>query len=245
MVAQTIIEGGFEAYYARREATALQSADTDYRTDDELSAYDDAEFQASFTRTLPGGVKEVVLTIEGIRCAACVWLNEQAVKRLPGIVEFHINLMTERATLRWDTHTVRLSQILRAMEVIGYRGYPFDRARHEAIARATQMRMLRQLFIAGIGMMQVMMYVVPFYLTDIREIEPEFIGLMQWASLVLTIPVVLYSAADIIAGAWRDVRNRRVGMDVPVAVAVVAAFAVGNEQRHTTFVRADALVIHA
>lgn len=224
MVAQTIIEGGFDAYYTRREATALQSSEGDARTADELAAYDDADFQASFTRVLPEGVREVVLTIEGIRCAACVWLNEQAVQRLPGIVEFHINLMTERAVLRWSTRDVRLSQILKSMEVIGYRAYPFDRSRHEAIARATQMRMLRQLFIAGIGMMQVMMYIVPFYVADIRDIEPEFIRLMQWASLVLTIPVVTYSASDIIAGAWRDVRNRRVGMDVPVAVAVVAAF---------------------
>ncbi len=223
-VSQAIIDGGFDAYYARREAAALQSSDGERRSELELADYDDPEFQRNFVREFPGGLREVMLSVDGIRCAACVWLNEQAVQRLPGIVEFHINLMTERATLRWDPARLRLSEVLKAIETIGYRAYPFDRERHEAIAKANQSRMLRQLFVAGIGMMQVMMYIVPFYVADTSDIEPGFVALMRWASLVLTIPVVLYSAWPIMAGAWRDVRNRRIGMDVPVAVAIVAAF---------------------
>ena len=223
-VAQAIIDGGFDAYYAKREAAASQSAQDDLRSAQELADYDDPEFQRNFVRELPGGVREVMLSIEGIRCAACVWLNEQAVQRLAGIVEFHINLMTERATLRWDSNRLHLSEVLRAIETIGYRAYPFDRERHEAIAKANQSRMLRQLFVAGIGMMQVMMYVVPFYVAGGNDIEPDFVALMRWASLVLTLPVMLYSATSIMGGAWRDLRNRRIGMDVPVAVAIVAAF---------------------
>ncbi len=223
-VAQTIVDGGFDAYYAKREAAALQSAQNEARSAEDLADYDDPEFQRNLVRELPGGVREVMLSIEGIRCAACVWLNEQAVQRLPGIVEFHINLMTERATLRWDSARLRLSEVLKAIETIGYRAYPFDRARHDAIAKANQARMLRQLFVAGIGMMQVMMYVVPFYVSDASEIDPGFVALMRWASLVLTIPVVLYSATSIFAGAWRDLRNKRIGMDVPVALAILAAF---------------------
>ena len=167
-----------DAYYAKREAAASQSSQDDLRSAQELADYDDPEFQRNFVRELPGGVREVMLSIEGIRCAACVWLNEQAVQRLAGIVEFHINLMTERATLRWDSNRLHLSEVLRAIETIGYRAYPFDRERHEAIAKANQSRMLRQLFVAGIGMMQVMMYVVPFYVAGGNDIEPDFVALI-------------------------------------------------------------------
>ena len=101
-VAQTIVDGGFDAYYAKREAAALQSAQNEARSAEDLADYDDPEFQRNLVRELPGGVREVMLSIEGIRCAACVWLNEQAVQRLPGIVEFHINLNTAKINTLGD-----------------------------------------------------------------------------------------------------------------------------------------------
>lgn len=137
-VAEAIVAGGFDAYYAHRASMALQGADDARRSDEEFADYDDPVFQRGFVRTLPGDIREAMLTLEGIRCAACVWLNEQAVQRLPGIVDFHINLMTERATLRWDPARLKLSEVLKAIETVGYRAYPFDRSRHEAIAKANQ-----------------------------------------------------------------------------------------------------------
>ncbi|WP_028312364.1 heavy metal translocating P-type ATPase [Derxia gummosa] len=220
-VAQTIIEGGFDAYYARREALALQAEAA--RPGRDLEAFDDERFQRGFVREPAPGEREAVLTMEGIRCASCVWLGEQAAGRVPGVLSFNINLMTERATLRWDPVRVKLSQILHALDVVGYRAWPFDVDRHEALIKTNQQRMLRQLFVAGMGMMQVMMYVVPFYLHG-DDIEPEFVTLIRWVSLLLTTPVVLYSAAPMFAGAWRDLRARRVGMDVPVVLAIIAAF---------------------
>jgi Cu2+-exporting ATPase len=49
--------------------------------------------------------------------------------------------------------------------------------------------------------------------------------LMRWASLALTLPVVGFAAAPFFAGAWRDLRSGRVGMDVPVALGIGVAFA--------------------
>ncbi|WP_085317850.1 heavy metal translocating P-type ATPase [Derxia lacustris] len=225
-VAQTIVEGGFDAYYERREALALQADDA--RPARDLDAFDDERFQRGFVREPAPDQREAVLTIEGIRCASCIWLGEQAVGRVAGVLSFNINLMTERATLRWDPARVKLSQILHALDVVGYRAWPFDVDRHDAVIKANQQRMLRQLFVAGMGMMQVMMYVVPFYLDGGGDIEPEFVTLIRWVSLLMTAPVVLYSAAPMFTGAWRDLRARRVGMDVPVVVAIVAAFAASS-----------------
>ena len=80
-----------------------------------------------------------------------------------------------------------------------------------------------RLFVAGFGMMQVMMYAVPVYLAD-GDMTPDIEQLMRWASLILTVPVVLYSAAPFFTSAWRDLKLSRVGMDVPVALGVGAAF---------------------
>ena len=126
--------------------------------------------------------------------------------------------------MRWDETRIRLSDILSAIAAIGYQAHPYDAARNEAVARKERRDALWRLFVAGFGMMQVMMYAVPVYLAGEGEMTPDIEQLMRWASLVLTVPVVFYSAAPFFRSALRDLRLRRVGMDVPVALGVGTAF---------------------
>jgi P-type Cu2+ transporter len=81
-----------------------------------------------------------------------------------------------------------------------------------------------RLWVAGFGMMQVMMYAYPVYIAD-GDMTADIETLMRWASLILTLPVVFYSSAPFFRNAWRDLKLRHVGMDVPVALGVGAAFA--------------------
>jgi len=73
-------------------------------------------------------------------------------------------------------------------------------------------------------MMQVMMYALPAYITEAGDIDMEHEQILRWASLVLTTPVLLYSAQPFLKGAFNDLRNRRPGMDVPVSIGILAAF---------------------
>jgi Cu2+-exporting ATPase len=162
--------------------------------------------------------------LEGISCAACVWLIEQRVLRLPGVLGIDVNFTSYRARVRWDAARLRLSEIIAAIGAIGYRAYPYDRDRAEESRRRERSAALLRLFVAGFGMMQVMMYLVPVYLAG-GDMTADVEQLMRLASMILTVPVVLYSAAPFFAGAWRDLRNGRPGMDVPVALGIGAAFA--------------------
>jgi Cu2+-exporting ATPase len=168
--------------------------------------------------------REASLILEGITCAACIWLNEQHLSRLPGVTGVDINFATRRARVRWDEARLKLSDILAAVAAIGYRAHPYDAARSEALASRERRTALWRVFVAGFGMMQVMMYAVPVYLAADGDMTPDIELLMRWASLVLTIPVVFYSSAPFFRSAWRDLRLFRVGMDVPVALGVGAAF---------------------
>jgi P-type Cu2+ transporter len=73
-------------------------------------------------------------------------------------------------------------------------------------------------------MMQVMMYAVPVYLADADTMDKDMEGLMRWASLLLTLPAVLYSAQPFFKSAWANIKQRALGMDVPVALGITAAF---------------------
>jgi Cu2+-exporting ATPase len=131
--------------------------------------------------------------------------------------------------VRWDPERVRLSELLRAVREIGYRALPYDPARARAVGRAEKRSALARICVAGLGSMQVMMYAVPGYLAGDGEMTADIASLMRWASLALTLPVVLYSAWPFFAGAWRDLRAARLGMDVPVALGVAVAFGASAE----------------
>ena len=223
--ARSIVAAGLSDYYRHRSAypappqTALPDALQ------ALELYDSPKLQQGFVRTAGEHVREASLILEGIRCAACVWLNEQHLARLPGVLSVSVNYATRRARVRWDETRVRLSEILRAIAALGYSAHPFDPARQEELHRRERRRALWELFVAGFGMMQVMMYAVPAYLAGEGEMPPDIGGLLRWAGLILTAPVVFFSAARFFRGAWSDLRARRLGMDTPVALAIGLAFA--------------------
>ena len=223
-VAQSIVENGLEDYYRSRDALPESQREAMPQILDQLALYDHADFQKSFVKDLGENEREASLLLEGITCAACIWLNEQHVGRLAGVTAVDINYTTRRARVRWDESRIRLSDILGAIAAIGYRAYPYDAAKNEEISRKERRDALWRLWVAGFGMMQVMMYAFPVYIAN-GEMAADIESMMRLASLLLTLPVVFYSSAPFFRNAWRDIKLRRVGMDVPVALGVGVAFA--------------------
>lgn len=187
-----------------------------------LKLYDVPELAAQFSRD--DGSAEATLSIEGIRCAACVWLIERRLAQLPGLTAANVNVATEKLQVRWDASQCKPSDILQAVHEVGYKAYPFDPIQHGELLRKNSRQLFKRWFVAGLSMMQVMMYAVPAYLTEADGIEPEMAQLMRWASLLLTAPAVFYSASPFFKGALADLGHWRLGMDVPVALGIAAAF---------------------
>ena len=235
-VAQAIVGNGLADYYRHRDALPESPREALPQALGDVGLFDHPEVQKRFVRVGDergeragdaGGDKnqrEASLIIEGITCAACVWLNEQHLARQPGVTAVDINYATRRMRIRWDERRIKLSQIIVAIAAIGYRAYPYDPARSEQLAERERRAALWRLFVAGFGMMQVMMYAVPAYLADAGSMSADIEQLLRWASMILTLPVMLYSAAPFFASAWRDLRLARVGMDLPVAIGVGSAF---------------------
>ncbi|MBL8490608.1 MAG: heavy metal translocating P-type ATPase, partial [Rhodocyclaceae bacterium] len=224
-VAEAIVANGLTDYYRHRDSLPESPREALPEALRDLGLFDHPEVQKDFVSSPGEHVREAALILEGITCSACVWLNEKHVAAQPGVVSVDINYATRRARVRWDARQTKLSRILEAIASIGYRAHPYDARRSEELAQKERRGALWRLFVAGFGMMQVMMYAVPVYLADEGTMTPDIEQLMRWASFILTIPVIVYSAAPFFRNAWRDLRLRRVGMDVPVALGVGSAFA--------------------
>jgi Cu2+-exporting ATPase len=225
-VAQAIVDSGCIDYYRTRTAYPA-AGEQAAALPDALRLYDSPESLARFASTAQGaapGDCEAILSIEGIRCGACAWLIERRLACVPGVQFASLNMATERLQVRWTAAQCQPSDLLQALRDIGYAAYPYDAQRHEAQLRSAQRKLSRRVFIAGLSMMQVMMYAVPAYLADDGTLDADMAFLMRWACLLLTLPAVGYSALPFFHGAWQNIRNRALGMDVPVALGIGTAF---------------------
>lgn len=223
-VAQAIVDGGLEDFYRFRTDPAETAATLTPDFLRRLPVYDHPDVQKSFVRDTDAHTREASLILEGITCAACVWLNERHLMRLSGVRAVNINYATHRAQVRWDERRVRLSEILRAIYEIGYRAHPYDPKQAQALREQERKQHLKRLAVAGVFGMQVMMFAVALYAGAFGTIEREFRNFFHWVSLLATLPVLLYSAQPFFRGAWNDIKRRRPGMDLPVSLGLSIAF---------------------
>ena len=218
-ISQAISGNGLDDYYRLRTAPAATAPATEARP---ASIYDDASVQQRFVRTLADGTREAELVIEGMRCAACAWLLEQSIARVAGVAHVCVNATTRRALV---TSTAELlSPVFEAVRAVGYTAWPCEQDHLARMEDGERRALLRRLWVAGLGMMQVMMYALPAYI-GASDVTDDAAGLMRWAGLVLTLPVLLYSGAPFFTGAWRGLRAGRAGMDLPIALGISVAFA--------------------
>ncbi|MEJ8856861.1 heavy metal translocating P-type ATPase [Variovorax robiniae] len=192
---------------------------------------DPAEWPA-YSRLLGGdpveGRWESHVVVDGVRCAGCAAAVEAALARVPGLVSAEVNAATRRARIVWSAAQVRPSTWFRAGEVAGYRFVPAgDTFVRERRLREGRLALWRWL-VAGLCMMQVMMYAYPAYVARPGDMSLDAAQLLRWASWVLTLPVLLFSCKPFFAAALRDMKGLRIGMDLPVALGIAITFAVSS-----------------
>ena len=200
-VARTIAEAGLDAYYETRTAPAPRAEPL-------------PEMRA------PAGRSEAALILERVRCAACLWLIEQILRRHPGVKRAEVNYATRRAHVAWDSST-SLDAVIGAVRAVGYDAIPYEPQRHDELQRRERHTELWRLFVAAFGAMQVMMYAFPAY---VDELGTDAAQVMRWASLIITLPVVFFSCTPFFSGALAELRQRRVGLDTPIALGLGFGF---------------------
>ncbi len=220
-----ICAAGLGDYYRRRAAPAPRPPKAGSL---DFADYDDPQFQSGFVACAPDGTCEATLVIEGIVCPSCAWLNEERLRRVPGVIEAQVNYTNHRARVRWESASARLSGVLGAIHDFGYAAHPYSRAGHDAALERERELLLKRLGVATALGMQVMMFAVALYAGDFGD---EFAGrealyreFFRWVMCLLTLPVVLYSSQAFFEPAWRSLRNGTLGMDVPVSLGILVAF---------------------
>ena len=168
------------------------------------------------------------LLLDGLRCAACSGIIEHGLSALPGIVSARVSMSKKRAVVVWSPALTRPSSILGAIQAMGYSASPASPNENQLEAIAKNRAAFWRWLVAGFCMMQVMMYASPSYFTKTGEIASDIQHLLNWASWLLSLPVLLFSSTAFFSNALRDLKLRQISMDLPVAMGIGITFIVSS-----------------
>ncbi|MGB1025867.1 MAG: heavy metal translocating P-type ATPase metal-binding domain-containing protein, partial [Rhodospirillaceae bacterium] len=169
------------------------------------------------------------LMVEGLHCAACVWLIETLLGRNPHVLKGRVNMTTRRLSLQWSVpegagEDLGINQILAPIQAIGYRLMPYDPGMLDQEAKKEEAHLMRAMAVAGFASGNVMLFSVSVWFGF--DMDEATRTLMHWLSALVAIPAVLYAIRPFAKSAIQALRARRSNMDVPITVAVILATAV-------------------
>lgn len=178
-------------------------------------------WDAVVTTEASDGCVEVRLAVDGLRCASCVWVTEKVLQSTPGVREASVSYATGRTHLRWDPSATNLGTLASRIAALGYT--PRVLGEDAQPDRGLTLR----LGVAVFAAMNVMLLAVAIYAGWFTGMEPRFLRLFEWASLLLATPVALWCAEPFYRGALRGLAHRTLHMDVPISLAILALYGHG------------------
>ncbi len=166
-------------------------------------------------------LRETTLLIEGLHCAACVWLIERAMRSTAGVRSAEVNLANRRLRLLWDQEQTPLSALLQKLNDIGYAAVPYTVDGAEEAAVRAGRSMLYRLGYAGFAFMNLMWLSVALWSgADATPYAP----FIRFVEMALATPVFLYSGWPFLRGALKGIRAFVLTMDTPVALGATALY---------------------
>ena len=212
---------GLGDYYRLRSTAGSRVAE---RADD-YAAWDRPGLRRLHVRQASPDRAEVIVLVEDLRCPACAWLIERALRAIPGVEDVGVNALAKRVLLVFDPGKVALSRLLAALARLGYSPQPLTAEAIDSLRQRESRAALKRMIVAGLGTMQAMMMAVALYAGVFDGIDPSVREFFRWLGVLVATPVVLYSAQPFFRGAMREWRARHLSMDTPVALAIGLIYA--------------------
>jgi len=217
-VTELIESAGLERFYEFRTSPGRRASE---QAADRWQVCDRPEVMRRLLRRDAAGLAELRFAVDGVNCAACSWLIDRALLALDGVTDVSLNPLSREALVRFDAARVSPGQILSTVERFGFE--PRLSASATDAAATEQRVLLKRLAVAGLGFAQVMTLSAALYLGAFKGMQASFTNFFVLASMLIATPVVLYAGSPIFRAALRDLAHRRLGMDVPVSLAIAIA----------------------
>ncbi len=223
-------ENKLYTYYDLENAPGIRQ-DSDGSAD--YSYLEQEEIKMSVLDFYDGHLARVRLRIPSIHCSSCIWLLENLSRLHKGILSSQVNFTKKEVSISFNEELIRLPQLIALLDSIHYK--PLIREKTATAKPGNSGKsLLIKLGVAGFAFGNVMLLSFPDYLSETISIQDNFIQYFGWVSLVLSIPVLLYSASDYFMSAWKNLRKRTVSIDLPIAIGILTIFLRSTYELFTT-----------
>ncbi len=170
-------------------------------------------------------ITRITFRLPAIHCIACVWLLENLFRLKPGIGQSQVNFPRKEAAVTFETAKVKLSDVVALLASLGYEpDLKLSDLRAPRRNPATR-QLWMQLGVAGFAFGNLMLLAIGVYFGVDAFTGPLYRKLAGYLGLVLAIPVVTYSALYYWRTAWNSLKQKRLAIEVPIALGIVAIFA--------------------
>lgn len=217
-VCAAIYDAGLQGFYQRTPQGLLLAPPPLPPSDPDL--FDLDHVQAEFV-SQTGETRSIYLLVEGIHCAACVWLIERTLLKMQGITQACVNLTGKRLNVHWNNDKVKLSDIIRRLGEIGYSAVPYDPEAVTGVLKQQNRALLMRLIFAGFATSNIMLVAIALYSGADKD---EFRQLFHWIGFALATPTLLYSGWHFFRGAWTGIKQLHLTMDVPIVIGTTATY---------------------
>ena len=214
-------DDGLESFYDKLGKNTLSKP---LARGDDSAKFDLESFASRYIKKTDEGFSQVHLIIEGIHCAACIWLNEKVLDQTDGVVDVSINFTNNKAKITWDEDIMKLSSIIDKIRSIGYNAYPYDRTDSEIKATKNKKDFFLRMSIAIFASMNVMMIDVAKYTGYFTGIDEEMLRIIHMAEFIFATPVLFYSGWIFFRGAYYGLKNRMINMDFLVSAGATLTY---------------------
>jgi Cu2+-exporting ATPase len=225
IVHQAIEQHQLGTFYALRDEHDAAPARTTTRDYAEL---DDPAFDRVHVRSDSAGHGTVALYLEDLRCTACVWLIESAVRCVPGITDLRVDLGRSRADVSWDPARCSLSQIARHLDRIGHPVHPYRGLDRDDQRRREDRALLAKLGVAGAAVGNLMLLAIALYAGMFGGMNRADATFFRYASMIVAVPALGYAATPMFRTALGALRARRLHLDLPLSIGILAGLGWGS-----------------
>ncbi len=218
---------GLGAYYEMRQRLDAKARPA-RSTGNRYEAFDAGTFQAAHVReSIETGLASCELYLDGVHCAACVWLVERVPQIVGGLVESRLDLGRSLVRLTWDPKRVNLSAVARAIDSLGYRAHPPGRSSQRSARRESDRRMLIRIGIAGALAGNAMLLAVALYAGMFEGMDAGTRMAFRLISAAMAALSVAWPGRVFFVGAIAAIRTRTWHLDMPIALALAVGLLAG------------------
>ncbi|MHC0449279.1 MAG: heavy metal translocating P-type ATPase [Candidatus Lariskella arthropodorum] len=188
-------------------------------------------YVASVSKDEKSGWNNIILSVEGVYCGACVWLIESSLNAQGYVNSARLNMTTNRLSLEWKGDAKKINDIISIIEKLGYRAVPFEVSEMIANSLREEKDLLKRLFISGIAAAQAMMVAMVIWISHYYGTMPKYTRyVLHVVIAAISIPAIIYSCKPFFYPAWRAIRNWRSDMNIPISIGIIGTTLVSIQE---------------